>query len=273
MPFLKTKSGINWNYDCEGHGDALVFVHGWGVDKRIWRQQTKYFSQHFRVLTIDLPGHGQSTWLRVSLAQMAEDFNAVTETLNFVRMRIVGSSLGGLLTFKFHALFPEKVQSLTLVGSMPKFSQSDDHPYGLDIERMRILGQQLQSAYPDIVNIFFRSLFTNEERASRRYKWLQKFKKFDGIPEQEALAEYLNILEHEDLREDLKAIKIPLQFINGTEDYICDAETVAFLRSLAPKARFDDFPRCGHFPFLSKPYEFNMLLHDFFKGNHGSQTH
>ena len=44
MPHLKGKSGIEWKYEMEGSGEPLVFIHGWGVDHRIWRQQLKYFS-------------------------------------------------------------------------------------------------------------------------------------------------------------------------------------------------------------------------------------
>ena len=56
-----------------------------------------------------------------------------------------------------------------------------------------------------------------------------------------------------------------MQFINGTGDEICDQETVAYLKRLVPHSRFDDFQGCGHFPFLSKSYEFNEVLEDFLK--------
>ena len=265
MPFITTNTGINWHYDREGEGKPLLFLHGWGVDKRIWRQQSKYFSQYYSVLTIDLPGHGKTTWGKISLAQMSGDLNRIIETLALNQFSLVGSSLGGLLAIKFCGLFPDKIKCLTLVGVLPKFSQSEDYPYGLDIERMRKLGGQLNLDYPQIINVFFRSLFTREERSSRRFKWLQKFRRFADVPQQQALAEYLNILEKEDLRDVFKRIKVPLQFINGTEDYICGSGSVLFLKSVFPQARFDDFPHCGHFPFLSKPYEFNAVLEEFLK--------
>jgi pimeloyl-[acyl-carrier protein] methyl ester esterase len=80
---------------------------------------------------------------------------------------------------------------------------------------------------------------------------------------QDALLEYLDIMEKEDLREVLKEIKIPLQFINGREDEICGKETVAFIQELSPGSRFDFFEQCGHFPFLSKSYEFNKIIEEF----------
>src|SRR3989338_726223 len=229
MPHIKVYSGINWHYDIEGRGEHLLFLHGWGVDKRIWRQQSKFFSQYYRVMTIDLPGHGKSGWKKINL-------DAV-------------------------------IKRLVFVGSMPKFSRSADYPHGLDVNKMRKLGGQLDSDYPSVVNVFFRSLFTREERQTRRFKWLQKFRQFEGVPMKQALVEYLDILEQEDLREVLKKVHVPIQFINGRDDEICNKETVTFLKKVRPESRFDFFEQCGHFPFLSKPYEFNQVVEEFLKGS------
>ena len=266
MPHLKTQSGIEWYFDIEGDSpEVLLFLHGWGVDRRIWRQQAKYFSGIFNVVSIDLPGHGKTSWKKITLGEMAHDMKELLDFLGIKRLSIVGSSLGGLFAMKFYEHYPHFVKKLVFVGSMPKFSRSAGYPFGLDVSKIRKLGGQLETAYPEIVNIFFRSLFTKEERAGRRFKWLQKFREFDTAPLKTALAEYLDVLEHEDLREVLRTIPIPMQFINGRGDEICTPQTVEFLQELTPQARFDFFDECGHFPFLSKPYEFNAVLEDFLR--------
>lgn len=265
MPHLKAQSGIEWHYDVEGEGQRLLFIHGWGVDKKIWRQQLKFFSQFYRVMTVDLPGHGKSSWERVALEDMARDLKDLFGRMEFPEATIIGSSLGGLLALKFYEYFPASVERLIFVGAMPKFSRSPDYPHGLDIEKMRKLGGKLASDYPAIVNVFFRSLFTRQERQTRRFKWIQKFRRTDQVPLKKALMEYLDIMEREDLREVLKGVKVPIQFINGREDEICTKETVAFMRKLSPGSRFDFFDQCGHFPFLSKPHEFNQVMEEFLK--------
>lgn len=265
MPHIKGKSGIDWHYDIAGEGTHLLFIHGWGVDKKIWRQQLKYFSQFYRVMTIDLPGHGQSSWEPIDLKIMVEDLKEILNKLNFTDVTILGSSLGGLVALKLYDLFPEGIQRMIFVGSMPKFSKTEQYPHGLDIERMRKLGEHLQSDYPSIVNIFFRSLFTKQERQTRRFKWIQKFRRTDQVPMKKALLEYLDIMEKEDLCDVLKRVKVPIQFINGREDEICTNQTVKFLKKLSPASRFDFFDQCGHFPFLSKPYEFNQVMEEFLK--------
>jgi len=265
VPLIKGKSGIEWFYDIEGEGENLLFIHGWGVDKRIWRQQSKYFSQSYRVMTIDLPGHGKSSWKKVSLEVMALDLKEILQYVNIDRVSIMGSSIGGLMALKLFQICPDIVKKMIFVGSMPKFAKSDDYPYGLDVDNIRKLGSQVDSDYPTIVNVFFRSLFTKEERQSRRFKWLMKFRRTDVTPMQHALAFYLDILEKEDLRQVLRYVHVPVQFINGREDEICNQKTVEFIKNLAPHARFDYFEKCGHFPFLSKPYEFNEMVESFLK--------
>ena len=264
MPHFIGKSGIHWHYNLEGEGeDVLFFIHGWGVDHRIWKQQTKHFAQFNKILTIDLPGHGKSSWVKVPLAEMADDVGHLVKELGIERFKVIGSSLGGLLALKMYSLYPEKFNQIVFVGSMPKFSKSADYPYGLDVAQMRKLGGQLNVSYPSIVNIFFRSLFTYQERESRRFRWLVKFRQTEDTPMRQALSEYLDILENEDLRDDLKRINVPTQFINGSEDQICTRATVEYLRTLIPQARVHYFDDCGHFPFLSKPHEFNQILGDF----------
>lgn len=265
MPHITTHSGIDWHYDVEGKGEQLLFLHGWGVDKRIWRQQSKFFARYYRVMTIDLPGHGKSGWKKVSLGAMVQDLKAILQTLQFHDVNVVGSSLGGIVALKLYELSPGGIKRLIFVGAMPKFSRSADYPHGLDVEKMRKLGGQLDSDYPSIVNVFFRSLFTREERQTRRFKWLQKFRQSDGVPIKQALVEYLDILEQEDLRAVLKKVHVPIQFINGRDDEICTRATVEFLKEIRPESRFDYFEQCGHFPFLSKPHEFNQVVEAFLK--------
>ncbi|MCD4781096.1 MAG: alpha/beta fold hydrolase [Candidatus Omnitrophica bacterium] len=263
MAKYQAPSGISWNYDDKGQGDVLVFLHGWGVDRRIWRQQIKYFSEHYRVLSVDLPGHGESSWKAIPMESMGLDFKAWLDDLKIDSMTLIGSSLGGMFSLQIYALMPDKIKSLVMVGSMPKFAKSEDYPYGLDISQIRKLNAQVNSDYPSIINVFFRSLFTREERATRRFRWLQRFRRDVVNPQAKPLCDYLNILEQEDFRDVLKQVTAPVQFINGTHDTICTKKTVDFLRQLCPRARFDFFDKCGHFPFLSQPYAFNSLLQDF----------
>jgi len=265
MPFYKTFTNIDWFYEVEGRGEPLVFLHGWGVNSRIWRQQVKYFSRSFKVLSVDLPGHGETQYHTVTFNDMVYGLIDIMTHLEMVPATIIGSSMGGLVAFKVYDICPDKIKALVMVGSQPKFAKSDDYPFGLDVTSLQKLAQQIDSHYPNMLNIFFRSLFTKEERATRRFKWIQTFRKTDFLPDKKALLEMLTTLEQQDMRSVLPKIHVPVQFINGTDDYICPVKLYAYLSEQIPHARLDWFERCGHFPFLSKPHEFNLVLEQFLK--------
>jgi pimeloyl-[acyl-carrier protein] methyl ester esterase len=263
MPHIAGESGIDWHYRCEGAGLPLLFIHGWGVDSRVWRQQAKHFSSNFKVVRVDLPGHGESGFKKASLADIAIDLKKILNALGVEQCTVVGSSFGGMVALKLYEHHHHIFDRFIFVGSLPKFSKSADFPHGLDIERIRKLEGQVEQDYPGIVHIFFRSLFTKQERATRRYKWLQRFRRDQGAPVKAALREYLDILEKEDLRNVFRQVKIPIDFINGRQDPICDYESVLSLKELMPQAEFFFFEDCGHFPFLSQPHEFNCVLERF----------
>src|SRR6185295_15405291 len=104
MPNLTTASGIDWHFEADGIGDDLLFIHGWGVDRRIWRQQLKYFAKFYRVIAVDLPGHGKSEWKKITLEVMARDLHEVLAHLQVKQISVVGSSLGGLLALKLYEI-------------------------------------------------------------------------------------------------------------------------------------------------------------------------
>lgn len=263
MPHIKTNDDVKWYYEVAGQGEPVLFIHGWGVNMRIWKQQAKNLSKKFSVILIDLPGHGQSSWKKIDLHNIAVDINFIIEKLGYSKINIVACSLGGLIALKMFELFPDKIKRLVLVGSQARFVWADDYPFGLKIERIEKLSGQIREHYPSMINIFFRSLFTKEERKSRRFKWIQTFRQRDSYPNQEALLDLLVILSKEDLRDTLKKANFPLQFIYGDDDYICPKGLHKLLEEQFPAARFNYFEKCGHFPFLSKPYEFNKVLNEF----------
>ncbi|MCB9757593.1 MAG: alpha/beta hydrolase [Candidatus Omnitrophica bacterium] len=263
MPDLITPRGLHWHYEITGQGPTLLFLHGFGVNHRIWRQQSKYFSEHYQVIALDLPGHGQSDWQEVTLQCMAQDVEFLLQHLNCSEVGIIASSFGGLVALKLFELNKGRVKFFVFAGSQPKFCRSPDYPFGLEAQRIHKLANQLNSDYPSMVHIFFRSLFTRQERATRRFRWIQTFKKFEDVPSQAALLNVLKILEQADLRTVFYALQLPVLFVNGTEDYICQRDFYEGLEQKMTSARFHWFERCGHFPFLSQPHEFNRAVEKF----------
>jgi pimeloyl-ACP methyl ester esterase len=229
----------------------------------VWTAQVEHFSTGFKAVTVDLPGHGESGWQDVGLIDLAVDLNFILEELGIEQVNVVGSSFGGLIGLYLLKTGPERVQRISFVGSLPKFARTADYPAGLDIERIRKLSAQFDGDYTAMLEIFFRSLFSRQDRESERFKWIRQFHKSEAVPRREALKKFLDVLEREDARDVLAHVNCRVQFINGTEDYIVPVDSMKWLEEMLPWANFDYMEGAGHFPFLIKPKEFNQLLEGF----------
>jgi len=263
MSFFKTHRGLNWHYEISGSGDVVVMVHGLGAAGKIWEAQKEFLQTDFQVVTLDLPGHGQSGWMPVSLNEMAIDIRQILSSLGVIQFSLLASSMGGLIALELYRMVPQDIMRMSFVGSIPKFARGPHYPAGLDIGKIRMLSHQFDGNYAAILDIFFRSLFTIKERESERFKWVKEFRQQEPLPSREALKYFLDILEKKDLRDRLASVICPLQFITGTEDYICPRAIMDWVADHTHNARFDFIDGCGHLPFLVETKEYNRLVEDF----------
>lgn len=113
----RAPDGVEITYDSRGQGEiALVFIHGWACDRSFWREQLDAFAGDYRVVSLDLAGHGESGADRTSwsAASLAEDVQAVVEKLDLNKVILVGHSLGGPVALEAARLMPGRV--LAVIG-------------------------------------------------------------------------------------------------------------------------------------------------------------
>jgi pimeloyl-[acyl-carrier protein] methyl ester esterase len=252
------------SYGVEGGGDkTLVFIHGFGGSRGLWRWQVEEFVSQARCLAIDLPGHGESPWHPLTLSDMADSVVEVMDHEGMTMAHMVASSFGGLVALRIVERAPECVSAVSFTGSLPRFLESEDFPAGLNVERIHKLAGQFKGDVAGVLDMFFRSMFTMKERASGQFSRLKDLRKSLPVPRREALLAVLEMLEAEDLRPVLKSLSVPVQFIQGDQDPICPLAATEKVRTMKPEARIDIVRDCGHFPFLSYPSEFGRLLKEF----------
>lgn len=109
-------------YYCdEGRGDVVVLLHGLGSSCDDWHQQQAILSQYYRVITIDLRGHGRSGKPNepYSIHQFATDVTGLLSHLQIERFHLVGFSMGGMTAFQMAVDHPTHLLSLTVINSAP----------------------------------------------------------------------------------------------------------------------------------------------------------
>ncbi|MCU7864441.1 MAG: alpha/beta hydrolase [Candidatus Thiodiazotropha sp. (ex Lucinoma borealis)] len=116
-----SKDGTPISYEIYGSGQTtLVFVHGWSCDARYWRMQWPVFSNKYRVVTLDLAGHGHSglSRSRYTMRAFGEDVRAVVEATESEQVILIGHSMGGAVIAEAARLIPKRVKGLIGVDTL-----------------------------------------------------------------------------------------------------------------------------------------------------------
>jgi pimeloyl-ACP methyl ester carboxylesterase len=106
-------------YRIHGQGPAMVFLHGFPMDHRVWEIFTSVFSKQFTVICPDLPGFGQSEMIQDEhhMWLMAEAVNAILAHEEISKALFVGHSMGGYAALALAKQYPERVSGLVLFHS------------------------------------------------------------------------------------------------------------------------------------------------------------
>ncbi|NOU12182.1 MAG: alpha/beta fold hydrolase [Nitrospira sp.] len=112
-------NGITLAYNDQGSGLPIFFLHAFPLNHTMWAEQEKAFSSQFRVVTIDLRGHGKSDaplW-RYTLDQAADDVIGLLDHLSIRQAVFVGLSMGGYILFALYRKYADRVKGLVLADT------------------------------------------------------------------------------------------------------------------------------------------------------------
>lgn len=114
--------GCALHYEEYGQGDPLVLLHGLGSSCQDWELQVPVLSRHYRVILMDIRGHGRSDKPRdgYHIATFSADLLALLEHLHTGPVHFVGLSMGGMVGFQFAVDHPQWLRSLCIVNSAPE---------------------------------------------------------------------------------------------------------------------------------------------------------
>lgn len=168
--YVELPSGVRVHYRDEGKtdGQTIVLVHGFTASTHTWEPWVKQLSADYRVISLDLPGHGLTRapvgW-KASMeayAAVLEDFAQAQKLTTFV---LVGQSMGGNVAWEYALARPQRLDALVLVASSgwpetraryrepSPILQAMEHPWGRqalrDLDASRLLRQGLENAYQD----------------------------------------------------------------------------------------------------------------------------
>ena len=118
-----TSHGLRLHYVDWGNESAppLLLIHGGGDHCRSWDRLARELRPHFHVIAPDLRGHGDSDWTKggsYALTEYVYDIVRLFETLGIDRAKIVGHSMGGMVSLIFSGTYPDKVEKLVVLDGV-----------------------------------------------------------------------------------------------------------------------------------------------------------
>ena len=111
-------SNQNYYSFIDNNTDPLVFIHGVGLDHRMWEPQIKSLNDH-SIITYDLLGHGRTPWGKeeITLKDFSNQLGDLLQFLKIDKINLIGFSLGSLVALDFASKFQDKLKTLTLIGT------------------------------------------------------------------------------------------------------------------------------------------------------------
>ncbi|GAB3291406.1 alpha/beta fold hydrolase [Parahaliea aestuarii] len=245
------------HFQCYGSGTPLLLIHGLGSRGDDWHLQVPALSRHYRVIAVDLRGHGASEAgpPPLTIPAMAADMVALLDHLQLPSAHVVGFSLGGMVAQQMALIAPSRLLSMCLINSGPFALPGRLRRYGeltLRTAVVRLLGMERLAA------VLAARLFPHPEQAGLA----RRFRRQMGEMPRAAYLAALQALRRWDISARLPDISAPTLIIASDRDYT----PVSVKRTYAarmPQAELAVVTNSGHAAPMDQPDAVNRLLLEF----------
>ncbi len=257
--------GVKLYYEEHGSGAPLVFVHGWTGSGAVWGTQVPYFSKEYRVITLDLRSHGNSSkpLQGNTMPQYARDLKNFIDKLGLRNVTLVGHSMGVAVLLDYYRQFgPSNLRALALD----------------DLTPCRLCAETWNSQItPEMLGPFAYA-FQEDRRA-----WWSQFVKliFKTPPPPDVVESFYRVttmtpavvalslvydISYQDYMAVLPTITVPtIIFAANSGLFPKGIETGKYMQTAIPNSRLAVFENTGHMIQLEDPERFNKELESFLR--------
>lgn len=262
MPTIRA-GDVDVYYEECGAGDPIIWIPGTGLAGSMWRtHQVAHFSGHYRCITVDLRGSGQTTGgiLPPTVADLATDVAGLMEALHLAPAHVVGLSLGSAVAQELALRHADRVRSLVLAATWSS-TRIEKH-------MQRHFESRLYALENGPVDVYAQFAF-----------WMSSPSVIDEEPELQAAVE-LELTAHMSRRMDgtaahfradlvhdtadrLSQISCPTLVVYGEEDRITLPRYNERVAASIPGSTMRAVPRAGHLVWLERPELLNKHISEF----------
>jgi pimeloyl-ACP methyl ester carboxylesterase len=252
-----TINGIPLAYNDTGSGLPIVFLHAFPLNRTMWAEQESALSSQFRVITIDLRGHGESDaplW-HYSLDQAADDVRVLLDHLSITQALFVGLSMGSYIAFAFYRKYADRVKGMVLADTKAQA----DQPEG-KAGRFQMAQIAYKQGPPAIADIMIPKLLSPATIQTRPEIVQQVRTMIEGNQMSGIVGDLMAMAERPDSVPLLSQITCPTQIIVGELDQATPPADAKLMAEQIPYARLAIIPNAAHLANLEQPKEFTKIV-------------
>lgn len=247
-------------YSDEGKGTVIVLIHGYLETGDIWAGFITRLSSSFRVITVDLPGHGISDMFSEihTMEFLAESINGLLNANGVEKAFLVGHSLGGYVVLAFLELHPERLTGYCLFHSHPL----EDSPAALEKREREIVTVRCGKKYliyPDNVRRMFAE--KNLERFSAEFENSKRIA--SEISAEGIVAVLKGMMARPSRLALMEEGKVPCLWILGLLDNYIPCEDMQKKIDRPGNCRVEVLDNTGHMGFVEEADRSAMIIRDF----------
>jgi pimeloyl-ACP methyl ester carboxylesterase len=246
--YIRFEEG-NLHYYDEGKGDIIVLVHGYLESAEIWSGLAQKLSKKFRVISVDLPGHGHSDIFGMSNSMefMATVIRELLDTLGIEKVFLTGHSLGGYITLAFLELYPGRLTGYCLVHSQP-FADSPEAIEKREREIKIVTAGKKDLMYPENLTRMFAD--NNLDKFSESL--LRSRKIASGITSDGIISVLKGMIARPSRLSFMEEGRVPCLWILGLMDNYIPSDAIREKVSLPANAEVVILKNSGHLGFIEE---------------------
>ncbi|GAB2793858.1 sigma-B regulation protein RsbQ [Hymenobacter luteus] len=254
------------NVTVSGAGQrAIVFVHGFGCDQRMWRMVTPAFEASYQTVLLDLVGAGHSDLAAYNparystLAAHAEDVLAVLAALKLTRVVLVGHSVSAMIGVLAAIREPDRFSHLVLVAPSPRFVNDVGYTGGFEQADIDELLEAMDNNYLGWSGAITPVIMGHPEQPELTAELNASFCRTDPT----IARHFARVTFLADNRAELPQLRTPALILQGSQDALAPLAVGAYLQQHLPNSQLVVLNTSGHCPHLSAPQATVAAIHHY----------
>lgn len=266
-------NGIILCYESYGEGFPVIFLHGFGSKKEVWKPQIEDFSKKFRMIILDMRGTGRSERPDYSytMNDILYDIKDLMDELQLKSAHLIGRSFGGMIAQNFVLKYPDYIKKLVLIATYAK--AEEEHVKLIVANRIKgleLLKTDPTQAFLNSARVLYHQSFQSEMKKNPKKKFYNAFSMEDLIEESirypsrpQDIINQGNVMKEHNTLDRLSEIKHETLLLGASHDRLIPKTSLIKMHERIPNSTLEFIDKAGHFMTVSKAAEVNNIIINF----------